>query len=303
MNTRVAFPFLVLPDEAVRVDRWMIGDRGEPLKDIANILENWDYARDLEVDSVVLIDWELCAEALQLPSDQLQLRVALLAGTGTGNLPRRQDRLFEKVVDSTASEVQLVSVILGQTLSGRLRLSLQISLEEPTDTGSALSPRVRGARLWESHADILIEDGGDSRFPVESMSFSLNFKGQPQEAAPWYLHWQPNALQADFSGSVRLFVNSDRGEIAARFAEGDGPTLQAMLGDVISQMTASILDQDDCADLLVECEEGSVGRQVQGWLDMAFPGQDVSSIRAMRDRFPGRFHAAILAASDMGAPS
>lgn len=303
MNTRIAFPFLVLPDEAVRVDRWMIGDPGEPLNGVADILENWDYARDLEVDSIVLIDWDLCAEALQLPSDQLQLKVALLAGTGAGNLPRRQNRLYEKVVDATTSEVRLVSVIPGKTLSGRLHLSLQISLEGPTDTKPSLSPRVRGARLWQSHVDILIEDGGDSRFPVETVSFSLYFKGQPQEAAPWYLHWQPNALQADFSGSVRLFVNSDRAEIAARFVEGDGPTLQAMLGDVMAQMTASILDQGDCADLLVECEEGSVGRQVQGWLDMAFPGQDVSSIRATRDRFPGRFHAAILAASDMGVHS
>lgn len=302
MNTRVAFPFLVLPDEAVQVDRWMIGDPGEPLKNVANILENWDYARDLEVDSVVLINWGLCAEALQLPSDQLQLRVALLAGTGIGSLPRRQDRLCEKVANATSSEVRLVSVIPGQTLSGRLRLSLQISLEEPTATGSILSPRVRGARLWQSHTDTLIEDGGDSRFPIETVSFSLYFKGQPQETAPWYLYWQPNALQADFSGSVRLYVNSDREEIAARFVKGDEPTLQAMLGDVMSQMVASTLDQNDCADLLVECEEGSVGQQIQGWLNMAFPGQDLSSIRAMRDRFPGRFRAAILAASDMGAP-
>jgi hypothetical protein len=278
----------------------MIGDPGEPLKDVASILENWDYARDLEVDSVFSIDWELCAEALQLPADQLQLRVVLLAGTGIGNLPRRQDRLYEKVVDAITSEVRLGSVIPGRTLSGRLRLSVQISLEGPTDSGSALSPRVRGARLWQSYVDVLIEDGGDSRFPVETVSFSRYFKGQPREAAPWYLHWQPNSLQTDFSGSVRLFVNSDREEVASRIVEGDGPTLQAVLGDVMSQMAASVLDKNDYADLLAECEEGSVGRQIQNWLDIAFPGQEVSSIRAMRDRFPGRFHAALLAAADMG---
>lgn len=303
MNPRVAFPFLVLPDEAVRINQWMIGDPGEPLEDVASILENWDYARDLEVASVISVDWELCAEALQLPRDQLHLRVALLAGTGIGNLPRRQDCLCEKIADATVSEVRLASVVRGKTLSGRLRLSLQISLEGPTDSGSALSPKARGARLWQSHVDVLIEDGGDSRFPMETVSFLLYFKGQPQETAPWYLHWQPNALQADFSGSVRLYVNADHEEIAARFVKGDEPTLQAMLGDVMSQMTASVLDQDDCADLLAECEEGSVGRQVQGWLNLAFPGQDMSSIRAMRDRFPGRFRAAVLAASDMGAPA
>jgi hypothetical protein len=132
------------------------------------------------------------------------------------------------------------------------------------------------------------------------VSFSRYFKGQPQEAAPWYLHWQPNSLQTDFSGSVRLFVNSDREEVASRIVEGDGPTLQAVLGDVMSQMAASVLDKHDYADLLAECEEGSVGRQIQNWLDIAFPGQEVSSIRAMRDRFPGRFHATLLAAADMG---
>lgn len=303
MNTRVAFPFLVLPDEAVQIERWMIGDPAEPLKEVTNILENWDYARDLEVDSAVSINWELCAEALQLPIEQLQLRVALIAGTGAGNLPRRQKRLCEKVIDTASLEVRLASVISGQTLSGRLRLSLQISLEGPTNAGAALSPRARGARLWQSHIDILIEDGGDSRFPIETVSFSHYFKGKPQEAAPWYLHWQPNDLQADFSGSVRLYVNSDQPEIAARFVTGDEPTLQAILGDVVSQMAASVLDQDDCTDMLIECEEGSVGQQVQGWLDLAFPSQDISSIRAMRDWYPGRFRAAILAASDMGTPS
>lgn len=302
MNARIAFPFLVLPDAAVRADRWMIGNPGQPLQAVADILEHWDYARDLEVDSVISIDWTLAAEALQLSRNELRLKVALLAGTGAGNLPRRQDRLREEVVDATTSEIRLTSVVTGRTLSGRLRLSLQISFEGPLDTGTQLSPKVRGARLWQSHLDILIEDGGDSRFPVETASFSHCFKGLPQESAPWYLHWRPNALHADFSGSVRLYVNSDRQELAARFVDGDEPTLQAILGDVASQMITSILDQDDCADTLAECDAGSIGHQVLVWLNMAFPNQDVSSIRAMRDQFPGRFRAAILAASDMGAP-
>jgi len=302
MNTRVAFPFLVLSDLAVRVDRWMIGDPGQPLQAATGILEHWDYARDLEVDSVISIDWKLAAETLQLSGDELRLKVVLSAGTGIGKLPRRQDRLREEMVDATVPEIRLTSVIPGRALSGRLRLSLQILFEGPVDAGTSLSPRVRGARLWQSHLDILIEDGGDSRFPVEAVSFSHCFKGLPQEAAPWFLHWRPNALQADFSGSVRLYVNSDQEKIAARFVDGDEPTLQAILGDVVSQMTASVLDQDDCADTLVECEVGSVGHQIRGWLGLAFPNQDVSSIRAMRARFPGRFRAAILAASDVGVP-
>ena len=57
MNSRVAFPFLVLPSDSIRFDGWMIGDPGQPLHPAGSILENWDYARDLEVYALVAIDW------------------------------------------------------------------------------------------------------------------------------------------------------------------------------------------------------------------------------------------------------
>lgn len=301
MNRRVALPFLVLPDDAIRFDGWMIGDPGEPLVPAGRVLENWDYARDLEVGALVAIDWTVASKALQLPVKALKLKLSLIAGTGAGNLPRLQARLFETVVDQGARECHLCGVVSGRTLSGRLRLYLQASLESPCGAGSALSPKTRGARLWQSLHDILIEDGGDSRFPVETGSFSKLFGGKPQEHAPWYLHWRPGAIQSDFSACVRLYVNSDRPEILARFVDGDEHTLQAIMGDVMSQMVEFALDQEDADESLVGCDEGSVGRQIRQWLDFAFPGQEVASIKAMRERNPGTFRAAILAASDVGS--
>jgi len=301
MRSGIAFPFLVLPDDAIRPESWMIGDPGHPLHAAGDILEHWDYARDLEVSTTVSIDMDIAAKALQLPRASLQLKLVLLVGTGVGNLPRRQDRLVDTILNADSSEAHISAIISGRTLSGRIRLTLQVLLEAPTVGGTQLSPVTRGSKLWRSHKEILIEDGGDSRFPMETASFAQIFKGMPQERAPWYLHWRPAVLHADFSGSVRLYVNSDQKGLAERFAAGDPFVLQAMLADVISQMSSSVLDHDDGVELLGECEEGSVGGQILHWLDLAFPGQDFSSIGVMKNQFPGRFRAAILAAADMAS--
>ena len=302
MNPRIAFPFLILPGNAVRFDGWMIGHPGEPLHPAGSIMENWDYARDLEVGAVVAIDWIAASEALQLPADRLRLKLSLIAGTGTGNLPRRQDRLCEVVVDQSSGESHVSGIVSGRNLSGRLRLSLRVSLDGgPCSEGTVLSPQIQGARLWHSQHDILIEDGGDSRFPVETASFSQVFRGKPQEQAPWYLHWRPGALQADFSACARLYVNSDRPEVLDRFVGGDELTLQAIMGDVMSQMVGYVLDQEDATEVLTECDEGSVGQQIRQWLDYGFPGQEIASIKAMRDQNPGTFRAAVLAASEVGS--
>lgn len=299
MNPRVAFPFLTLPDEAVNLDGWMIGDPDQPLNTAGDILQNWDYARDLEVGVGISIDWNLASQALQLLPEELQLKLVLIVGTGAGTLPRRQDRLRQLVVNRVSPSCRLSGVVPGQSLSGRLRLSLHVTLEGPCGDKGGLSPTTPGSRLWQCHHDVLIEDGGDSRFPVEAISFAQAFPGKPQQQAPWYLHWRPGMLQADFSACVRLYVNSDRPEVLSRFVEGDGPTLQAILGDVMSQMVEPVLDQEDLAEILADCDEGSVGRQIRNWLDHGFPGQDVSGIRAIRDQSPGTFRAAMLAASDM----
>jgi len=300
MNVRIAFPFLVLPDEIFRPDGWMIGDVGAPLHPAADILEHWDYARDLEVANSISIDWAATAEALQLPEHELRLKLSLLAGTGTGTLPRRQDRLHEMILDSTSETVTVSGVVPGKTLSGRLRVSLLVTLEGPEESGTALSPKDRGARLWQTHHDVLIEDGGDSRFPIETASFSQIFGGRPHEHAPWYLHWRPGALQGDFSAGIRLYVNSDQPLWLARVVGGDGPTLQAMMGDVMSQMVETALREAPSAEDLGGCDEGSVGQQIRQWLDIAFPRQEVASVQALLERDPGAFRAAILAAADMG---
>ena len=294
MNPRIAFPFLVLPGEAVHADHLMIGSPGEPLQPAGDLLEHWDYARDLEVHAGLEIDFAAAASALEIPADKLELRLALLAGTGQGFLPRRTDTIAECAVNNETGKKRVVGTVPGHNLSGRLKLSISVTLAKAVDCGSALSPRDRGSRLWQLDHDILIEDGGDSRFPVEAVSFAEAFAGKPHSSAPWYLFWRAGDLEGDFSACVRLYVNSDHPTLLDRFAEGDSPTLQAMLGDAMSQMLDSAMALDDAEELLEECEEGSVGRQIRRWLEHSFPVMRLDEVRALRARSPGSYRAAIL---------
>lgn len=300
MKRRTAFPFLTLPDGTVSFTGWMLGDPGYPLQPAGDILEGWDYERDLEVSAGLKVDFRLAAEALGVSADDLRLGVVLRTGTGAGTLPRRFDMLATGRLSSGEPETILSGVLNSSKLSGRLRLDLGIVLQSASVRQNILSPAAAGARLWSRYTDVLLEDGGDSRFPIELVSFGECFRGMPHVHAPWYVDWKPGQVHADFGGSVRLYVNSDIPEIADRFVSGDPLTLQAMLSDVMSQMVESTIALEDAEDLMNDCAEGSVGHQVRGWLDLAFPGQSILNIRSISEHTPGRFRAALLSASDLG---
>jgi len=297
--SRIALPFLVLSNAAVTFTGWMIGPPGAPLYPASDVLENWDYEQDIQVNVQVEVNFPEAAACLGIDASELKLAVTLVAGTGVGSLPRRLDRLSTAIIDEKNPLTTLEGLILGRNLSGQLQLSLRILLESPLGSGNALAPKQRGARLWQSQKNILLEDGGDSRFPIELASFSESFHGHSAHYSPWIFEWNPDALDADFGGNVRLYVNKDIENVVGRFVEGDALTLQAMVADVMAQIIDLALDLNGEEDLIY-FEDGSIGHQARVWMDIAFPGQSLDSIRQLRAYKPGRFRAAILAAADLG---
>jgi hypothetical protein len=277
----------------------MIGNPGEPLQPAPSVLSDWDYERDLEIRVTLSVDHHDLACAIGLEESDCQLSMLLRAGTGAGSLPRRLDVLDSRCLRRGSEAVTLGGLIPSATLSGRLRLELQILLDREPSRPGALAPKIPGSRLWRQYRDILLEDGGDSRFPIELLGFRDAFRGHSHQHAPWYLDWRPGLLDADFSGAIRVYVNSDREELAARFVEGDALTVQAILGDVMSQMISHTLEMSDVEEVLYGCEDGSVGQQVRKWIELAFPGQSLGSARESLEVTPGRFRAAILAAADV----
>lgn len=299
MNRRSAPPFLVLSDDVVNFGKWMIGDKGQPLTKAGDFLENWDYERDLEVAANVDLNLEEAASSLNIDPAELSITAVLKAGTGAGSMPRKIEILKVQPV-RVNGDFRIIGYPSSSQLSGRLHLELALLLDYVPTRSGPLSPKWRGARLWHNRTDILIEDGGVSRFPIELISFGQTFSGTPQLNAPWYLDWKVGDIHSDFGAAVRVYVNSDFPELAERFTAGDPLTLQAILGDVMSQMTESLLEIADCEQILDECEASSVGYQIRNWMDIALPGQSISSMKSMKEHTPGRFRSAMLAAADVG---
>lgn len=296
--SRFALPFLTLSDEAVRVDEWWVGALGEPLHPLADILENWDYEKDIQVRTTVEVDFQRAARDLDMPVSDLRLRVVLSLGTGAGSFPRRSEILFLEELSSKNPTCVIEQIVMGKHLSGRMLLDLRVVLDAPLNSGGELSPKRQGSRLWILQKNVLIEDGGDTRFPVEMVSFAQGFNGQPGQDAPWRLDWMPYALDAEFSGNVRLYVNTDYPATAERFEQGDPATLQAMVADAMGQLIDVIIEGDTLR--LEDYDEGAVGWQAVAWAKMAFPGKSAGDIRELKQRYPGRYRAAILSAAEIG---
>lgn len=292
----IALPFLTLAEDDVKV-QWLIGPSGQLLQPASDLFHNWDYALDLEVSVNLSLDLHQSAKRLGMEPDGLQLRAILYGGTGPGTMPRRIVPLDNVLF--IHGEATPAASIHGAELSERLRLEVQIVLDRTGLRASPLAATTQGSRLWSARRDIMLEDGGASRFPIELASFSRMLGPQTAAHAPWYVDWRPSDISGDFAGSVRVYVNSDIETFTERFVASDPLTLQAILGDVMAQTIGGALDMVDATDTLESCIEGSLGYQIRGWLDMAFPGQELHVIKRRRDERPGEFMSTILACAQM----
>lgn len=295
---RIALPFLTLSDEAVTLDEWSIGEPDQPRFPMEEIHENWDYEKDLEISVVMAVDFGMAERELALVGKTLELTAVLMVGTGAGTVCRSVHRACAVLLNRSNNRTRLIARLSGHQLSSQLHLDARILFERSATADSPLAPSIKGSKLWAQDRRVLLEDGGGSRFPIELTSFSETFQGRAEQNAPWYVHWDPSNLHADFGGNVRLYINADNAEITERFVAGDRLLLQAIVSDVMIQMIIAGLDNEE--EGLSSYEEGSIGQQVRVWIEEAFRGHTVESVRVLRRNIPGRFHASILAIAELG---
>lgn len=301
MARRTAFPFLTIPENTISCDGFLIGDPDTPLQPADSILEHWDYARDLSIGFDLELDIQAAAQHLDIPAEELKLVVRLTAGTGTGRMPRSRITVAETTLDDGATSCMLRGDVASRYLSGRLLLEATVMLAESPSAPGPLSPTLVGARLWELSNDVLLEGGGESRFPIETRSFAAweYLESKLHQNAPWFFYWWPGAWRADFSAVTCLYINSDHPGLEERVVDGDPLTLQAIMADVMSQLIEYALDMEDGGVLDEDWDEGTLGAQLRNWSELAFPGWDAETIESVRSYRPGEFQAAILTAASV----
>lgn len=293
----IAFPFLTLDDSHVDASAWCLLEDDGTMVSLSEYLAGWDYARDLRVSRRLGLVEEDVGSALGLAEEHLDLEVVVRLGTGPGSMPRRS-WIIERTLLRPGSQILIDHTVPGNRLSQRLRLMTTIVLSSSIAGRSRFAPWREGSILWRDEIDVSLE-GDSPRFPMETVSFRERFAGRPESTALWHLHWKPGHLHRDFGGSVRLFLNHDREDFIERFVASDPMILQCVLADVVTQVLGQALQEEDLEEVLVDCEPTSVAGHVAAWLELAFPGQDLASIRNLVRTSPGHFHSAILAMADM----
>jgi hypothetical protein len=293
--SRVAFPFATLREEAVDVTPWQVHSGGHPVSN-ARSVDAWDYGVELQLRRDLRVNWDVVQAQLGNVSRDAEFDIVVTAGTGIGSYPRVRTVLWTGRLTDGTGPVEIVLTIPGNGLSSRLHVETAVILARPAQKRSDLSPGTLGARLWRNVEDLALE-GDASRFPMEAISFRRQFPGAGRDEALWLLHWHPSAIQSDFMGAVRLYLNSDQTEFLERFRTGDTLVMRMVLAGVMAEMASTILAMDDGVDAIRDGEPASVAGRVRGWLGLAFPGVSLATVREKLRSRPGEFHAALQAAS------
>ena len=285
-----------MSDYAVQAARWELALNEGEFMDAGDFLPDWDSASSIRARRTVRIDFDLASAELGVACEELHLALMASIGTGAGRLPRLVTHRERLEYDADQSDIQVQLEVTGSSLSMVIDLVTEVVLARVAATSNALSPARVGDRVWNDRQRVRVE-GQELRFPIEAVDLRGMIGDPAVEAAPWFVHWSPGDWTRDFHGAFRLFLNSGSPEINQSIENEDPLVLQAIMADAITQLCEGLLRTSDTEDLLAECDPGTMGSQARSWLDLAWPGRDLSFARSVLDNKPNEFRAALLAAA------
>lgn len=293
MKRRTTAPFHQLSD-SVAADRWTFELNHQDPRPVSDMMPDWEYGASLRVGRTLRLDAAAVARELGLEPGQFALSVMIEAGSGPGTYPRAIIFRAVEALPLDRPEYRFEYDLPCREMSAQLVLRTSIILADDIVSANPLAPARHGSRLWMDQVASRIE-GDAARFPMEIMSFNAVFRGRPHQHAPWHLRWNPGDLDRDFYGAVRLYLNKDNELFIKRVIDQDDLTLQAVMGDVVSQMCESALRSPDGIEVLENADDSSLGGKIRRWL--LSPFKSVQEARASLETRPGEFRAAILAST------
>lgn len=284
---------------ACRAVCWRLSLNGGEWSQPGNHLANWDAASLIRVRRTVKLDPVIAANDLGITPDEPSLSLEVRIGTGAGRLPRLI--LLRDCHELSAGEPQVeVDIeVAGDRLSLVLDLQTQVVLASTLTDYGPLSPRRAKDRVWSDTLRIRLE-GEEPRFPIEIVDIRALLGNTIPPSTPWYLQWSPLDWDRDFHGAARLYLNKDQTDLIERIEQQDGPTLQVLLADVMSQICERLLTDSEAEEIMAGTEPNSLGGQATAWLHKAWPGKDAAFVRSLLDSRPGMFRAALLSLAEVG---
>ncbi len=287
----IAYPYLRPDGDAVVAGPWLATLDGEPCVIDNHQIEHFDYSASLRMERNVSLDFARAAEEIGIAPDSLQLLCIVTQGTGNQRIPRGQQVVARQVMDAEHPSASLEFVVHGHDVSRSLNLATELVLLSAGSTTGRLSPKHRGARLWKDSTRISVDPAG-MRFPMETVSFAEAFS-EGHRDAQWFLDWSPQHLDQEFTSSVRLYLNEDRPEFVEAVQDEEEIVLRMLICSVAGQMIRSAITLEHFPLDPAVSTPGSTGSVIEAWMNQAFPGQSVGSVRTLAQNDPARFDLSI----------
>lgn len=291
----VAFPFLRIRPDDVIADPWQVLEDDVP-SDLTDYLKHWDYGTELRVKRRLRVNMARVATQLGLPVDQLQLKAILTIGTGGSDAIRHRWIAWQATVTADDSDLDIEVNVDGLRLTRNVRLRLDLLLKAPVNSSGPLTPKREGMRLWEDDHYLQLEPA-EGRFPMEVASFGVEYPDCRD--ALWKLEWSAGDLSQEFIGAFRLVINSDVPDFVVRLSTPDPMTVRLLMNAVRLQITRGALANEVFDQELIDASPTSVAGGVGAWLKLAFPGQDLSTIRQTAATDPSGFEGRLAALDDV----
>jgi hypothetical protein len=261
---------------------------GQPEHQLGSRIEHWDYAADLRFTRALALDVQIASQQLQIDAEELSVMAVVTTGTGGFKGDKRREIVWSCQLTQGRERCEIELELRGFELSQAVSLTTELLLIAGAVPKSRLSPARTGLRLWKD-SKVLHLEPESARFPIEAVSFKALF---PDRGFSSFFHvdCSPSDLDREFSSAVRLYLNADQSEFLDRFAAGDKTLLRLVMGSVMNHLVRLVLDDAFAPE---GAELGSLRATLAGWLEQAFPGQSVNTVRSMAKYDPAAFEAAL----------
>lgn len=281
MSSRfVSFGYEHPSEDAISVDSVIFSIGEITITDDIESMPAWDYETPIHCKASCSLDLGSFTEqcGFDVTSRNPRPKFGLqLVWTATKTRQKGHSEVRELLDGSNSVEF----TVQGDRLGGTLQVRLEVSLISPgVPVADAVSPEVKGCRIWESDKYELDLEGEGSRFTVAPIDFKK--AGIEPSNAMWRFEVANDLLSPAQTG-IRAYINVGN-KTSLRMLEkpssAEAKMWKAFLNtEVIIQLLSLSDDVAEQEDLMhSEYYEGSLAESVVLLADILFPGEPLIDI-------------------------
>ncbi|MCL4876221.1 MAG: hypothetical protein KJ064_06170 [Anaerolineae bacterium] len=275
-------PYRTPTPDCIKINEWMQLGNDDDLIPLGTVLPDWDPAVSIRASAYCELDVERIFEECSL-NPTARLRVAA-SWFSPGTMLRGSGSSADFTCSQPYQNLDLSINAEGIKLAKSIEIITQLILLTPGNEARPFSPKMPGSILFQDKYSVTLEGDG-ARFPIEVVNFEET--SYFQSKAGWILYWNPDDLYQTVLGDIRLYINSQHERVKRAVSENlaeDFDIREAIRIDTARIMLYGALNNADFVENPKQYPDGSVGAAIRRMINLYFPGDSLSDLRAKLDQ-------------------